>query len=49
MLPGETTALTTLYKLAILPHLTIPTNLVDRRNQKLLTSQSPDETTSKLS
>jgi hypothetical protein len=34
--------------LAALPHLTIPTNLVDRRNQILLTSQSPGETTSEL-
>jgi hypothetical protein len=27
----KNTALTTLYKLAVLPHLTIPTNLVDRK------------------
>jgi hypothetical protein len=45
----KTTALTTLHELAVLPHLTIPTNLVDRRNQTLLTSQSPGETTSKAS
>jgi hypothetical protein len=42
------TALTTLHKLAVLPHLTIPTNLVDRRNQISLTSQSPGDTTSEL-
>jgi hypothetical protein len=40
-----TTALTTLHKLANLPHLPIATNPVDRRNQILLTSQSPGETT----
>jgi hypothetical protein len=31
----KTTALTTLHNLAVLPHLTIPTNLVERRNQIL--------------
>jgi hypothetical protein len=44
----KTTALTTLHKLAVLPHLKIPTHLVDWRNQILLTSQSADETTSEL-
>jgi hypothetical protein len=44
----KTTGLTTVHKLAVLPHLTILTNLVDRRNQILLTSQSPGETTSHL-
>jgi hypothetical protein len=39
------TALTTLHELAVLPHLTIPTNLVDRRNKTLLTNQSPSENT----
>jgi hypothetical protein len=34
--------------LAVLPHLTIPNNLVDRKNQIVLTSQSPGETTSEL-
>jgi hypothetical protein len=29
----KTTVLTTLHKLAVLPHLTIPTNLVDRRTK----------------
>jgi hypothetical protein len=41
----KTTALTTLHNLAVLPHLTIPTNLVERRNQILLTSQSLGELT----
>jgi hypothetical protein len=27
----KTTGLTTVHKLAVLPHLTIPTNIVDRR------------------
>jgi hypothetical protein len=44
----KTTALITLHKLADLNHLSIATNPVDRRNQILLTSQSPGETTSKL-
>jgi hypothetical protein len=44
----RTTFLTTLHKLAVLPHLTILTNLVDRRNQILLTTQSPGETTSEF-
>jgi hypothetical protein len=44
----KTTALTSLHELAVLPHLTIPTKLVDRRNQILLTNQSPGETTSEL-
>jgi hypothetical protein len=35
------TALTTLHELADLPHLPIATNLVNRRNKILLTSQSP--------
>jgi hypothetical protein len=39
-------ALTTLHKVAILHHFTIPTNIVDRRNQTLLTSLSPGETIS---
>jgi hypothetical protein len=44
----KTTALTTLHDLPVLPHCTIPTNLVDRRNQILLSSQSPGEPTSEL-
>jgi hypothetical protein len=46
--PVKTTALTTLHKRAVLPDLTIPTNLVDRRNQILLTSHSLGETTSEF-
>jgi hypothetical protein len=42
------TALTTLHELAVLSHLIIPANLVDRRNQILLTSQSLSEVTSEL-
>jgi hypothetical protein len=42
------TALTTLQELAVLPYFTISTNTVDRRNQILLISQSPGETTSEL-
>jgi hypothetical protein len=38
-----TTVLTTLHELADIPHLPIATFPVDRNNQILLTSQSPDE------
>jgi hypothetical protein len=44
----NTTALNTLYKLVVSPPLTIPTNLVERRNQILITSQSLCEITSEL-
>jgi hypothetical protein len=43
-----TTALATLHDLAKLLQLPVATNSVDRRNQILLTSQSPSETTSEL-
>jgi hypothetical protein len=42
------TALTTLHELILLPYLTVPTNLVDGRNQILLTGQQRGETTSEL-
>jgi hypothetical protein len=43
------TALSTLQELAVLPDLTTPTNLVDRRSKyHSLTSQSPGETTSEF-
>jgi hypothetical protein len=42
------TALTTLHELILLPYLTVPTNLVDGRNQILLTGQQHGETTSEL-
>jgi hypothetical protein len=43
-----TMALTTLYELAELPQLPIAICLMERRNQILLTSQSPGETTSEF-
>jgi hypothetical protein len=43
-----TTALTTHHELTDLPHLPIATCPVDKRNQILLTSQSPGKTTSEL-
>jgi hypothetical protein len=44
----KTTALTNLHRLAILPHLTVLTNLVGRRNQILLISQSPGKSRSEF-
>jgi hypothetical protein len=44
----QKTTLTALHELAGLSHLTIPTNLVNRRDQILLTNQSPGKTTSEL-
>jgi hypothetical protein len=43
-----TAALTTLHKLADLSHFPIAITPMDRRNQILLISQSPGETTSEL-
>jgi hypothetical protein len=42
------TALTTLLELGVLLHLTIPTNLVGRKNKRVHTSQAPGEITSEL-
>jgi hypothetical protein len=44
----KTTAMTTLHELVELPHLTIATNAVNRRNKILLRTQSPAETISEL-